>query len=67
MALRNGFKCRCADDGTAYDMHGSAPESDCDVACSGDASQICGGPVRNAAFDLWGKKCCNTTYVFTDT
>ncbi|XP_072013562.1 uncharacterized protein [Amphiura filiformis] len=52
-AMQNGQTCWCGSDGVSYDVYGQSPESDCYMPCTGDASQICGGPYRNSVFDLW--------------
>jgi hypothetical protein len=44
--VQAGYACFCGDD---YGKHGPAPESDCNMPCTGDGSIMCGGAGRNSA------------------
>ncbi len=39
--------CFCGD---SYGAQGEATESDCNMQCSGNANQMCGGPSRNSVY-----------------
>jgi len=46
-ALQDSHQCFC---GNSYGSEGSAPASDCNMACSGNSSEICGGGYRNSVY-----------------
>jgi hypothetical protein len=51
--VQDGFSCFCGDDyGKKY---GPAPESDCNVPCTGDSSIMCGGGRRNSIYTIPAK------------
>ena len=50
--VKNGDKCLCGGELTAYSRYGKAPETECNKQCKGDKNQICGGKSRNAVYDL---------------
>ena len=56
VAMQSGKDCWCGANDVAYDIHGKVPEAECDMACTGDPSTMCGGTYRNSVFDLQGKK-----------
>jgi hypothetical protein len=35
-----------------FGQYGSAPEAECNTACRGDDSVMCGGPWRNSVFSV---------------
>eukprot|EP00026_Physarum_polycephalum_P012716 Phypoly_transcript_13043.p1 GENE.Phypoly_transcript_13043~~Phypoly_transcript_13043.p1 ORF type:complete len:193 (+),score=8.61 Phypoly_transcript_13043:77-580(+) len=45
--LQNANQCFC---GNSYGSHGQAPNSDCNMHCSGDSSEICGAGWRNSVY-----------------
>lgn len=47
--LQNGSACSC---GNSYGKYGAAPSSQCNVKCSGNASAICGGVLRNSIYKI---------------
>ena len=50
--VQDGYACFCGDD---YGTYGPAPESDCNVPCTGDHSIMCGGPDRNSIYTIPAK------------
>ena len=48
-ANQAGHACFC---GVSYGSQGKAPAADCDVACTGDPEQTCGGMNRNAVWKI---------------
>ncbi|XP_014680061.1 PREDICTED: WSC domain-containing protein 2-like [Priapulus caudatus] len=49
MGLGYGKNCRC---GMAYGKHGQVAETDCNDACEGDGSDMCGGKQRNSVYRI---------------
>jgi hypothetical protein len=47
--LQDGFSCQCGND---YGKHGGgkAPESDCNMACTGSSAEICGAGAHNSVY-----------------
>ena len=45
--LEEGTACYCGDD---YKKHKQAPEAECNVPCTGNASQKCGGNLRLSVY-----------------
>ncbi len=43
----NRDNCFCDD---SYGRYGAAPETECNMACDGNSSQICGGWYRNSIY-----------------
>jgi len=41
--------CGCGD---AYGSQGTRPEADCNMPCSGDSTQICGGGWTNSVYEI---------------
>eukprot|EP01043_Picozoa_sp_COSAG02_P011561 COSAG02_NODE_427_length_22498_cov_11.745212_11_plen_656_part_00 len=48
-ALQYYSECFC---GNEFGHYGSAPEAECNTACRGDDSVMCGGPWRNSVFSV---------------
>lgn len=46
--LQNGAECFCGDE--TYNEQGPADESQCNVPCNGEPSQICGGSFRISVY-----------------
>ncbi|XP_072035554.1 uncharacterized protein [Amphiura filiformis] len=54
-AVQDGNYCTCGNDDVQYDIYGTAASNaDCSTPCIGNSLQTCGGPWRNAVYDLWG-------------
>jgi hypothetical protein len=51
--VQNWFVCFCGDDN--YGKYGPAPESDCNMPCSGNSSIMCGGGARNSIYTIPAK------------
>jgi hypothetical protein len=45
--VQYGYECFC---GNAYGSQGNASDSDCNTACYGDSSTMCGGAGRNSVY-----------------
>ncbi|KAI9457229.1 copper radical oxidase [Lactarius psammicola] len=50
--LEYGEECWCGDVADVTNNAGTAPESECNIACSGDPIHLCGGPSRLNLY-LW--------------
>jgi hypothetical protein len=48
-ALQYGLECWC---GNSYGKHPQAPDSDCNMACTGDSQQHCGAGSRNSVYEI---------------
>ena len=49
------FKAYCFC-GNSYGLYGAAAESECNMVCSGDNTQRCGGSSRNGVYKITRKK-----------
>ena len=54
-ALQEGHYCTCGDDGVEFDIFGIVANTECNIPCTGNSLQTCGGTLRNSVYDLWGK------------
>lgn len=45
----SSYQCFCGD---SYGKYGQANSRDCDVACPGNSTQMCGGGWRNSVFEV---------------
>ncbi len=52
IGLQYAVECYC---GNEYDTHGSADESDCNHACRGDPTVMCGGEWRLSVYSITGQ------------
>jgi len=50
-ALQDGNQCRCAE-ATWVSMYGKTKDTECNVPCSGNHKAVCGGKLRNTAFEV---------------
>jgi|EP01046_Picozoa_sp_COSAG06_P029339 hypothetical protein len=48
-ANQAGHACFC---GVSYGSQGAAPAGDCNVSCTGDSKQVCGGMDRNSVWKI---------------
>ena len=51
-AVQYASQCYCGDSDDDYDRYGAADEGDCDMPCSGNFDEMCGGGWRQNVFEL---------------
>ncbi|KAK7189339.1 WSC domain-containing protein [Paraphaeosphaeria sporulosa] len=65
--MEYGNECYCGDLGDIQTARAtSAPESDCSVTCSGNATTLCGGPRRLSLYKWTGPNLANWNYATGD-
>ncbi|XP_013393421.1 uncharacterized protein LOC106161105 isoform X1 [Lingula anatina] len=47
--IQKGYACRC---GNSYGTYGKTSDSECDMSCPGEGSEICGGDWRNVVYEI---------------
>eukprot|EP01125_Pyxidicula_operculata_P003314 TRINITY_DN1390_c0_g2_i3.p1 TRINITY_DN1390_c0_g2~~TRINITY_DN1390_c0_g2_i3.p1 ORF type:complete len:1797 (+),score=397.91 TRINITY_DN1390_c0_g2_i3:489-5879(+) len=58
-ALQQGSSCFCGNENPF--KFGVANESDCNITCTGDSTEICGGVLRNSVYEVYGTACSTGT------
>ena len=48
--IQFSYKCFCGDSDADYNKYGQVDESECNMSCSGNASEVCGGVRRQKVF-----------------
>ena len=56
--VQHSSECFC---GNEYDKYGRAAAGDCNMACAGNSSQICGGGWRNSVYKFGKLYIINTS------
>ncbi|XP_071146547.1 uncharacterized protein [Mytilus edulis] len=52
LGLQNIYECFCGDSMGGSDMYTKVTDTECNHACGGNSSQICGGPWRNSVYEF---------------